>query len=209
MTMRKKLLITIACLSVILCTMIVGTFAWLTDKTGSVTNTFTPSNIKIGLTESDNLDLKMVPGTTITKDPVVTVAANSEKCWVFVEIKEELGVWSDNGGKFSDYLTYTVITGENGWTQLLDNNNTPVSGVYYREVDASETAQGFPVLKDNKIMVNASVTKGMMDEFYNAEGTLKSEADAKRPTLTFTAYACQREGFSSAAAAWAEIPKNP
>lgn len=199
MTLRKKLLITIACLSVILCTLVTGTIAWLTAETTTITNTFTPSNISISLTETPGGEYKMVPGTPIKKDPVVTVAPNSEACYLFVQINENLGAWNATGKDFKDYLTYTVA---DGWTHL-----DGYEGVYYRTVSTSGNQQDFHVLADDQVTVGHSVTKGMMDEFYNAEGTLKSEADAKRPTLTFTAYACQKEGFSDAAAAWAEASK--
>lgn len=198
MTLRKKLLITIACLSVILCTLVTGTIAWLTDKTGSVTNTFTPSNISISLTENES-NFKMVPGTTIKKDPKVTVAANSEACWLFVKVEENLGAWAGNDAKFSDYLTYSVITGNEGWTALVGHE-----GVYYREVSTSTAQQDFPVLEDNQIAVSSSVTKGMMDVLYNQDGSVK---ETKLPTLTLTAYACQREGFADATTAWAEAGK--
>lgn len=199
MTMRKKLLITIACLSVILCTMIVGTIAWLTDKTGSVMNTFTPSNISISLTETEggaDKAFKMVPGVQIKKDPVVTVAANSEACYLFVQINENLGAWAGNGAEFSDYLTYSVITGSDGWASL-----DGVPGVYYREVDAGTASAGkqFYILTGNTITVNETVTKADMDKLY--------VTGAQMPTLTFTAYACQKEGFIDAAAAWAEASK--
>ena len=87
MTRRKKLLVAIACLSVILCGLVTGTLAWLIDETKPIENEFTPSDITINLTESDDLDLKMVPGATITKDPKVTVEGGSEECYVFVKVE--------------------------------------------------------------------------------------------------------------------------
>ena len=64
MTMRKKLLITIACLSVILCTLVTGTIAWLIDSTGPIVNEFTPSNVDVDLVETKGdttKKFKMVP----------------------------------------------------------------------------------------------------------------------------------------------------
>ena len=198
MTLRKKLLITIACLSVILCTLVTGTIAWLTDETTSIKNEFAPSTINIELAESENLDLQMVPGATIKKDPVVTVTANSEACYLFVQINENLGAWNVTGKDFKDYLTYTVAA---GWTPL-----DGYEGVYYRTVSTSGNQQDFHVLADDQVTVGPSVTKGMMDMLYNQDGSVNEEV---LPTLTFTAYACQREGFDSAAAAWTEITTNP
>ena len=187
MTLRKKLQITIVCLSVILCTLVTGTIAWLTDKTGSVTNTFTPSNISISLTEEnkgDNYKFQMIPGKTYAKDPKVTVTTDIP-CYVFVKIEKANG--------FDDFMEYTMA---DGWNELAG-----ITGVYYREVSATDAAagQGFPVLKDNQVTVKANVTKAMMDALY-ADTT-------KYPTLTFTAYAIQQEGFGTAELAWAEIPK--
>lgn len=197
MTMRKKLLITIACLSVILCTLVTGTIAWLIADTDPIENKFTPSNISISLTETKK-DFKMVPGTTFKKDPVVTVAPNSEACYLFVQINENLGAWDAPGKAFTDYLTYTVAA---GWESL-----NGYVGVYYRTVSTSGNQQDFHVLADDQVTVGPSVTKGMMDMLYNQDGSVK---EAVLPTLTFTAYACQREGFDSAAAAWTEITTNP
>lgn len=199
MTLRKKLQITIVCLSVILCTLVTGTIAWLTDKTGSVTNTFTPSNISISLTEDnkgDNYNFQMIPGKTYAKDPKVTVTTDIP-CYVFVKVEENLGAWDNTGKSFADYFTYSVITGTNDWNKLAD-----VDGVYYREVTSSGS---FYVLSGNGEYINGAVTvkntvtKADMDKLY--------VAGAEKPTLTFTAYACQQLGFSDAAAAWTEAQK--
>ena len=192
MSKTKKLLIAAVCLVAILTSAVVGTIAWLTDKSETVTNTFSPSTIGLTLTENagdTEKTCKMVPGTAITKDPKITVEAGSEACWLFVKIDENLGAWAVNNKPFSNYLTYSVITGENGWTELGD-------GVYYRKVDASTADQSFNVLVDNKVNVLGTVTKADMKTLYDA-GT------DKYPTLSFTAYAIQQEGFTDVSAAWA------
>ncbi len=160
-----------------------GTVAWLTAQTPSVTNTFTVGDINIELTESENLNLKMVPGNTITKDPKVTVKAGSEACWLFVKVEES--------SVLDTYITYTV---DSGWTQLKDANGKDVAGVYYREV-AATAADSFDVLTGNQVSVKTDVTKQMMN-------ALKAEG-ATQPTLTFTAYAVQKDNINSAAEAWA------
>ena len=55
----------------------------------------------------------------------------------------------------------------------------------------------FAVLANNQVTVKNTVTKEMMDDLTSS--TL--------PTLTFTAYAVQKAGFTTAAAAWAEASK--
>lgn len=184
MTKNKKLLITIACLTVILCSLVTGTIAWLTAETPSITNTFAPSNIGLTLSETTGNSYKMVPGETIIKNPVVTVSANSEACYVFVKIDENLGAWT---GNFKDYLAYTVAS---DWIPLAD-----VNGVYYVELDQDTAAAGesYPVLKDNAITVShENVTKEMMAKLYDASGNLVADL----PKLTFTAYAIQSENLT-------------
>ena len=171
----KKTLIAIVVI-VLACFCVVGTtLAWLVDKTPTITNTFTFGNVDIDLTESPNLDLKMIPGKTITKDPKVTVAAGSEACWVFVKIEA-----SANYNQF--FADYAVA---DGWTELEDN-------IYYRSVVSSNSAQEFPVLAGNQITVLKTVTKAHFEAL----------TDATAPTLAFTAYAVQKDGVATAAEAW-------
>lgn len=184
---RKAFLFALAAVLLIGCS-VGGTLAWLTAETDAVKNTFTVGDINITLAETER-EYKMVPGCTIDKDPKVTVKAGSEACWLFVKIEE-----SEN---LDDFITYTVVTGENGWTALEG-----VDGVYYRKVEAVTADTGFDILADNQVTVKDTVTKKMMGEL--TENT--------QPTLTFTAYACQlykSNGVEfTAAEAWATVPKS-
>lgn len=166
-SMGRKALVVLSLMMVLAVAAVGGTLAWLTDSTQEVKNTFTTSDIEITLTESENLDLKMVPGFTITKDPKVTVKAGSEACWLFVKVEK-----SDN---LDSFISYTV---DSSWTAL-----DGVTGVYYREVAATTADTDFPVLTSNQVTVKKEVTKSQME-------ALKAE-NAVQPTLTFTAYATQ------------------
>ena len=168
-----------------------ATFAWLTAKTDPVVNTFTYGDINITLAENTGSDYKIIPGVAIKKDPLVTVLAKSEACWLFVKVEEE------------NWPALTYVDGENtvrkvnydiadGWTKG-DGTNIPAN-VYYREVDAKDAAQEFPVLKDNKITVSDTLTKIEINE--KLTGT---------PKLSITAYAIQKDGMDTAANAWAAI----
>ncbi|MBQ3088136.1 MAG: hypothetical protein IJC36_00725 [Clostridia bacterium] len=184
--MKKKATIAVTALLLVLCFAIGGTLAWLKAETKPVVNTFTYGDINIDLSESENLNLKMIPGNDITKDPKVTVEANSEACWLFVKVEK-----SDN---YADYLAnYTIA---DGWNEL-----DGVAGVYYREVDAATAKAGtsYQVLKGDKVTVLDSVEKSDMEAIKN--GTVGE------PTLTFIAYAVQKDGFNTAVLAWAEINK--
>ena len=158
-----------------------GTLAWLTDKTDPITNTFTVGDINIELTETmggANKQFKMVPGNQIAKDPKVTVKAGSEACWLFVKI--------DKSTNFDTYLTYEVDTSV--WTKLEGVTET----VYYREVAAATSDTTYSVLVDDQVSVSEDVTKAQMNEL----------TSATYPTLTFTAYAVQKDNVGTASEAW-------
>ena len=109
----------------------------------------------------------------------MTVKADSEACWLFVEVKEE-------GTFVANKVTYSV---DDGWTKG-DGTKIP-ENVYYRAVDAVTTDTDFAVLKDNKICVSEELTKSDIQSI------------TTQPKLTFTAYAVQKDGMDTAAAAWA------
>ena len=173
-----------------------GTVAWLTSTSDEVTNTFTTSDISIKLKETENtLDgdgnentnsYQMIPGHTITKDPEVTVVANSEDCFLYVKVVESTN--------FDTFMEYEMA---DGWI-VLDATNYP--GVYYREVAKNATShQFFYVIKDNQVTVKSGVTKSDM----------VTAAD-NLPTLKVTAYAIQKYNTNkgttwSAAEAWTKI----
>lgn len=177
--MKKNTLALVLALTLLVAGIVGGTLAWLTDQTAEVKNTFTVGDINIGLTET-TADYKMVPGNTIAKDPTVTVKANSEACWLFVKVTESTDL--------KDFITYAIAE---GWTALPG-----VDGVYYREVPASAADQTFSVLAGDAVTVKSDVTRTMLE-------TAKTDA----PTLTFKAYAIQKDHFATADAAWAEVSK--
>ncbi|MBQ7860408.1 MAG: hypothetical protein IJ347_09800 [Faecalibacterium sp.] len=202
--MLRKVLLTLTLVMVVAMVTVGGTIAWITDKSGAVTNTFTVGDINIDLKEqpykaNDNKldesitkeahwqqwvtsisDYKMIPGRVLPKNPTVKVDGGSEACWLFVKVQE-----TNNPAA---YMTYSVDTSANEWTALEGE-----AGVYYREVEASTANQFFTILTDNQVTVKYDVTK----EQLNAIGNNK-------PVLTFTAYAVQKENVTSAADAWAK-----
>lgn len=153
-----------------------GTLAWLISQTNPVVNTFTYGDINIDLKEDTKGPYTITPGKAITKDPKVTVKANSEACWLFVKVEEK---------NWNDKVTYEIA---DGWTALENQTD-----VYYRTVDAADNVREFPVLKGNKVTVSKELTKE------------KIESITTKPTLTFTAYAVQKDGITTAADAWAKI----
>ncbi len=186
-----KLVVAMLAVTLLIGCAIGGTVAWLTAQTTPVVNTFTYGNINITLTETKptNQQAKIIPGVDIEKDPKVTVKKDSEACWLFVKV-EEAGTFVK--GK----VTYSIA---NGWTQG-DGMNIPAN-VYYRQVGAVTIDTDFYVLAGNEkyphgfVKVSDQLTKGEIKDI------------TTDPTLTFTAYAVQKDGFDTAAAAWTEASK--
>lgn len=164
-----------------------GTVAWLVSKPKPIVNVFTVGNINATLTETaktEKKEFKIVPGVDITKDPVATVKANSEDCYLFVQLTEENWPAFTEAGSSTRKVKYEIA---NGWTKLKSENGVYV---YYREVTKKDTDQPFDVLKDNKVTVSNTLTKENVDAI---TGT---------PELTVAVYAVQKENMGSATEAW-------
>ena len=170
------------------------TMAWLIDSSNQVVNTFTYGDISITLTETEtDLDedndpttntYEMVPGQTITKDPLITVKRGSEDHWLFVKLEKSGGA----NNNFDEYLTYIMA---DGWKEIDDGDGDINTAVYYRIVSKDINAdQEFPVIADNRIIVLSTVTKEMIN-------ALDKDADGNElavklyPQLEVTAYAVQ------------------
>lgn len=191
MKSKKKVFMTVLCAAVLVVASVLGTMAFLTSK-DKVNNTFTVGNVAITLDEAKVTDAgnpvegadrvkaniyKLIPGHEYTKDPTVHVTANSEDSWVFIKVEDGLAAIED------DTTVADQITG-NGWTAL-----DGVAGVYYKEYTSSTAATDLEVFKTFKIKGDADVA-----QYANAK-------------IDVTAYAIQKDGFTTPAAAWAEVSK--
>lgn len=158
-----------------------GTAAWLAAKSEPIASTFTFGDINITLKDEDPQEgqIKIIPGVDIKKALKVTVQADSVDCWLFVRVKE-------TGTFVPGKVTYAIA---DGW---IKGNGIP-EGFYYCEVRDVTADREFPVLKGDKITVSNELTKQDIQNIAN------------NPTLTFTAYAVQKEGINTAAEAWATI----
>ena len=195
-----------------------GTLAYLMAKSSAVTNTFVVGQIgTLTLNETDGngqtvteRTFTVIPGTTITKDPVVTFNGNNVAAYVFLQVGAD--GWNMTKTAQGETSTYTysigadVTNGENtiekemkwvlaaGWKEVPNQTN-----VYYREVvvdtdvNTTATTEQYKVILNDTITVEDGITK---DEL----GTNSSYAK----NLTFTAYAIQQDGFNSVEAAWAQ-----
>lgn len=181
-----------ACMVLVAALSIGGTLAWLQTSTGPVVNTFTAGDIAIELKEHDydpstgllgttevtsESDYKIVPGKNLPKDPFVRFTADSEPCWLFVQVDP-----SDN---WPAKMTWAI---DEGWTLVEEN-------VYVKQYDTVVTANTeVNILKDQTVTVSSELTKAELN------------ALTSNPTLTFKAFAVQKEAAADAAAAWAQVP---
>ena len=179
----KKKLTTVLAIVLVVALSVAGTYAYLTSKTATITNTFTVGNVNIDLTETTGTEYQLIPGKVHEKNPIVTVKGGSEKCYLFVKF--------DEIGSPADYLTYTsTLTEANGWTK---GTGTIPGNVWYRVVNKSADNTTFNLLANNTVTVKNNVTNENMEA-------------ASKAQLVYTAYACQFEGMT-AAQAWAEVGK--
>lgn len=177
----KKKLTTVLAIVLVVALSVAGTYAYLTSKTATITNTFTVGNVKIDLTETTGTEYQLIPGKVHEKNPIVTVKGGSEKCYLFVKFEEN--------GNAADYLDYTSLLAAPDWTQG-DGAKIP-SNVWYRVVDKSATDTTFHLLDGDIVTIRNNVTNDNMTE-------------AAKAQLVYTAYACQFEGMT-AEQAWAEV----
>lgn len=190
MKKAKKILVMVAALALTAAIAVGGTLAYLTSKTEVVTNTFTVGNVKITLDEAKvtvegvkdgdsrvtENTYKLMPGHTYVKDPTVHVDKDSENSWLFVKVTDEIA-------GIQDTKTVAAQMAEKGWT-LVDGQ----TNIYaYKDV----------VKANDNIVV--------FDNF-KIKGTETDLSDYAGKTITVQAYAVQKDGFDTAAAAWAAAP---
>jgi hypothetical protein len=189
----------VLCAALLVAGSVLGTLAYLQSQTKTISNVMTVGNVSITLSESkvdefgklvtgaapieatsDGITggentYKLIPGLTYTKDPKITVAANSEASYLFVKVVNGIA------GVESGTTIATQMT-NNGWTAL-----SGTSDVYFKKVAATTTqAVEYPVFANFTVAENAN--------------TLTAWANVSN--VTVTAYAVQADGFTTAQAAW-------
>ncbi len=188
-TRTKALLLVMSALLLIVST-VFATMAYLTS-TAEVKNTFSVGNVTISMDEAkvneygvpvtgaDRVTAntyKLIPGHKYDKDPIVTVKANSEKCYVFVRIENEIAAIESGTTIRSQITAY-------GWA-LLDGT----TDVFYKTVDLSAVDQELPVFEYFTIKNDADVSA------YNGKA------------INVKAYAIQFDGFdTNPTGAWTAV----
>ena len=184
-TKSKALLLTLCAVLLVTASML-GTMAYLTS-TASVENTFTVGSVAITLDETDvdnstadaNRDqansYKLMPGHTYTKDPIIHVDANSEDCYLFVKVDNQIAAIEADGN-----TTVAAQMAAKGWKAVEGKD-----GIY---VYVGTTAAPVAVkANDNVTVFEQLVIAGTVNG-----DTLKTY---ENKTITVTAYAVQKDGF--------------
>jgi len=249
MTTMKKLLVVFGALvavAAIVTVSVLGTIAYLTSS-AAVSNVFTIGNVGITMTESkvdengnkiddgatqvDTNTYHLVPNKKYTKDPTITVNANSASSYLFVLVRNDLEAIAykstsiPQGANPADYMTIADQMKANGWypyatastgtvyvyAGFTDNgageqiSNVPTDAVITSTVNsfAENNATAATVGSDN-------VEKYKLFDYFiiDPKADVSTYGAAK---ITLTAVAIQTDGFgtegtkASVDAAWAAV----
>lgn len=211
----RKFLTLFGCAALLVCMTVAGTLAYLTSQ-DTVTNTFTVGKVAITLDEAKvNADgkaltgndaarvktnsYKLMPGHEYDKDPTVTVKAGSEECYVKMTVTVSNASQLDKMFKahIADFEIDDVVVGYDKTEWMLEDNienktdNTRTYVFYYKSTVNASASTSDIVLDDlfEQIIVPGVLTNAEIDAI---NGT----------TITVNAYAVQKDGFTSADAAF-------
>lgn len=233
-TKSKALLLTL-CAVLLVAASVLGTMAYLTS-TAKVENTFTIGKVEITLDETDVTNptgprvkansYKLMPGTTYTKDPTVTVKAGSEKSYVRMKV-------TFNNAKAIIALCTDPEFAEDGPTGV-ENAYPLIRMVKFVEANAAKWDGIIPdnmveteeMLADAKYFAYDAKADTLTYYFYYTDTVSAPTADVALPVLfdkvtlpewvtndqlatlenfqiAVVAEAIQADGFANAGAAWA------
>ncbi len=237
----KQIIALVVVIALLMTGSVLVTFAYLTRE-AQVTNTFTVGDIQMKLDESkvdlygrpltaegkiagksdtvarhaEGNEYKLIPSHTYTKDPIVTIEAGSEPCYVrmmvtvtdYEDLCDVLGKGNMEGDVF---LLQNFVQGwkEAEWPCQIntididkENNQATYEFRYYTTVDAT-------VLDDegntNDVVLPALFTGFSIpgDVLVNSDDVLaKDLADLAELEIQIKAHAIQSDGFATAEAAW-------
>lgn len=193
--MKKRTMIFVTAM-VLLFAMVTGsTIAYMTSKSAAVTNTFTYGNIKITLDEAPVDDngkkttgtrgtgnqYKLIAGSIYDKDPTVHIAADSEDCYIFVNVQNNLKGQNLGGTTIDSQMSAL------GWTKATSTGAGSNCTVWYKAT-AFETSNAVQdVVLFNTIDIATSVV---------------GSENASSSSVVIEAYAVQSANFDTAVKAY-------
>lgn len=185
---------------------VLGTMAYLTSTPDAVVNTFTVGNVKIKLDESKletdgNLDVSdrvqgneyhLLPGGNYKKDPTITVDKDSEDCYLFVKVENNIADLTIDATQ-DGHTTIAAQMATLGWKTVPN-----VENVYVLYDNASNPAvrkivhknESYHVFDD--FTIKGTVTNGQLSDLQKEENK-----DTLVNKITVTAYAIQSSGLDA------------
>lgn len=238
-TKSKALLLTL-CAVLLIAASVLGTMAYLTSS-AEVKNTFTVGKVEIKLDETDVTSpagprvqansYKLMPGTTYTKDPTVTVKAGSEESYVRMKVtfnnaKEIIALCTDP--EFADEITGV----ENAFPLIRMVNFVKANAAKWDGIIPDNMVDTEDMLADAKYFAYDETADTLTYIFYYRETVTAPTADVVLPVLfdsikvpewvtgaqlaklnnfkiTVVAEAIQAGSFANAGAAWAAFAEQP
>lgn len=229
----KKIALMATSMALVAALAVGGTLAYLTS-TDSVKNTFTVGQVKITLDEAkvndegkavnkegtvvtdlssaervDNNSYKLMPGHEYTKDPTVTVLANSEESYVrlVVTVNFEKTLNSDQLATDLDTIFKDTSAKWVRNSKQVKNNVTVGEGNDAKNYGTVITYE-YRYVDDENAIVSATAADTKLDPLFkgieipkNWDG--KTLEDIGKFDINIVAQAIQADGFNDAAAAWA------
>lgn len=189
-TKSKALLLTL-CAVLLVAASVLGTMAYLTS-TDTVTNTFTVGKVEIKLDETDVTDpngprvkansYKLMPGTTYTKDPTVTVLKGSEESYVRMKVTfnnatEIIALCTDP--EFADEVTGV----ENAFPLIRMVNYTDTAELYWDGLLLDNMYDTEDMLAMPKYFAYDAATDTLTYYFYYTDTVGTPDGDVKLPVL--------------------------
>lgn len=180
MKMRKILAMVMA-LALTAALAVGGTLAYLTSTTEEIQNVFSVGNITANLAETVKNDgFKIVPGNTEKKDPTITIKKESEKCYVYAYIDNQLLL---TGG----IVASSVNISDTDWILIAGTTNNGKALYRYKEiVDAATENKALPVFTQVTYLGNV-INDQNIDQL-------------KNKTITVQGYAYQSENVDQTTA---------
>lgn len=238
-TKSKALLLTL-CAVLLVAASVLGTMAYLTS-TAKVENTFTIGKVEIKLDETDVTNstgarvtansYKLMPGTTYTKDPTVTVLKGSEDSYVRMKVtfnnaKEIIALCTDP--EYADEVTGV----ENAFPLIRMVNFVKANAAKWDGIIPDNMVETEDMLADTNYCVYDETANTLTYYFYYKATVSGTNGDVVLPVLfdsikvpehvtgeqlkalnnfkiTVVAEAIQAGSFANAGAAWAAFAPQP
>lgn len=205
----KKALLALTCAVMLVVGSVMGTMAYLTDRTQTVTNTFTIGNVDIKLDEAKIVNgvattertetgnaYHLLPGQVYAKDPTVTVVANSEDSYVRAFVTVKYAEAAD--AVLAKYNYQRWFDFNQNWTIQPNVETTKANGMITRTYEFRYNTSVTKAATDTKLeplFTKITVPGGLTNE---------EIATLNNLNINVIAQAIQATGFANADAAWGE-----